>query len=173
MKMTHGRVRRTKNTDRRNIVNKLATPPRPNIPAIPNRVRQGPPVPSNSPKPPAVDNSPPLPLHVDDPTRYLIDNGILFFINCEFLHPMNMALAVKKDRTITVMDFSDNPEGATFPPEVYERGKSNWDRFYAQEGLPATTKRLEELGFITQNRADFKQMPAYRENLKKKRLSRV
>jgi hypothetical protein len=86
--------------------------------------------------------------------RYLVDNGIVFEINRQILHPLGLAITVDADRNskkkliLSVIE-SDDDVGFVYDEETFEFGKAKFEKFKAKQ-QEITSNRQQKLGFIEQ-----------------------
>lgn len=91
---------------------------------------------------------------IADPVQFLIDNGILFEINRQVLHPLGLELHfhLNEEGRITGIDLEDNrpsPEPIYFSPEAFEEGREKFQRYMAEAGRRNMQKR-RQLGMVIQ-----------------------
>jgi hypothetical protein len=86
--------------------------------------------------------------------QFLIDSGLLFEINRTVLHPLGLALTVKKDeqgkQALTVKDSRAAPEQLVFSKELRDACKVKLSKFMAEFGNKQIDKRTKALGWACQ-----------------------
>jgi hypothetical protein len=115
---------------------------------------------------PVPERRPPLPLQAQksiiycgtDMCQYLLDTGLLFWLNRDYLHPIGHALVVERDSRgsleLTLVDSSANPT-LTFKPDQYAAGQRKWDKFSETVAkIAQLRKRL--LGCVRQTKPDIR-----------------
>lgn len=87
-----------------------------------------------------------LPVDVD----FLVDSGLLFQINLEFLHPLGIALTVKCDekgnKTFGFRDSRQSPGDLLFDETTAAAGREKFDRFMRQHGRGLLARRKRAIG---------------------------
>lgn len=91
---------------------------------------------------------------VDRPARFLVDNGILFELNRQVLHPLGLELHLDLDddgelASIELLDNRPSPEPIYFSPEAFEEGRQKYERYLAEAGRRNMQKR-RQLGVLIQ-----------------------
>jgi hypothetical protein len=91
---------------------------------------------------------------VPNPVQFMLDNGILFEINRQVLHPLGLELHLKLDdeNRLTGIELEDNrpsPEPIYFSPEAFEEGREKFQRYMAEAGRRNMQKR-RQLGMVIQ-----------------------
>lgn len=90
----------------------------------------------------------------------LVDDGLLFEINRQVLHPLGMALAVVVDSSnqstpeSVVLLETDDAEGVLFDESNFIDGASKFSNYFKKAGEDRVSKRYETLGYIRQSRSD-------------------
>lgn len=85
---------------------------------------------------------------------YLLDSGLLFEMNRQFLHPLGMALAVKVSngvKQLAIKDFRNEPEKVLFGKEVIAVGRQKFEEFLKDFGFGQMERRRVKLGYSTQH----------------------
>lgn len=94
--------------------------------------------------------------------EFLLDNGLLFEINRKILHPLGLALEVRREtddetgelKEVTgfggLWDYRDDPEGVLFGDEAFAEGFRKYEKYMLEQGGQNTRSRLETLGFLEQ-----------------------
>lgn len=86
---------------------------------------------------------------------FLLDSGLLFEINRQFLHPLGLALTIRKssngDLEIGIKDGRLIPDEMIFTPETYETGCAKIKDFLENFGYAQMRKREEKLGWSIQS----------------------
>lgn len=92
---------------------------------------------------------------IQNPLKFLVDNGLLFAINRLVLHQYGVALMVtQKDdgsygADVALLDARDDPEGWAFEESTLQEGMSKYQLFRAMEAERLRV-RAEKLGYIIQ-----------------------
>jgi hypothetical protein len=94
------------------------------------------------------------------PTTRLVDDGLIFEINRQVLHPMGLALAVVKDpsnqaspETVVLVE-SDDEEGILFDEAGFTSGAAKFAAFFRKVGENRVARRIRAVGFARQTRSD-------------------
>lgn len=86
---------------------------------------------------------------------FLLDSGLLFEINRQFLHPVGLALTVRKGNNgqleIGIKDGRLTPDEMIFTPETYEAGCAKIKEFLENFGYEQMRKRENKLGWGVQS----------------------
>lgn len=91
---------------------------------------------------------------IDRPVRFLVENGILFELNRQLLHPLGMQLKIQLAEQgdacrLELVDNRDSPTPITFSPEEYEQGREQYQR-YMQEHGKANMQKRRRVGAVIQ-----------------------
>ncbi len=91
---------------------------------------------------------------VENPVQFLVDNGILFEMNRQVLHPLGLELHFRldDDGRITAIDLLDNresPHPIAFSPEDFEAGRREYQAYLAESGRRNMQKR-RKVGMVIQ-----------------------
>lgn len=93
--------------------------------------------------------------------RQLYDNGLLFEINRQILHPLGLALALEWEGDNSDGDPSgvhllkdSDPEGTVFAADTFLEGVAKLQAFMDREGRARHTVRKDAVGFVIQDRAE-------------------
>ena len=91
---------------------------------------------------------------VDKPAVFLDENGILFEINRQVLHPLGLELHLTcgEDGELARLEILDNrnrPGPIFFPPEAFEEGREKYERYMAEHGKRNIQKR-RQIGMVIQ-----------------------
>lgn len=91
---------------------------------------------------------------ITDPVEFLIDNGILFEINRQILHPLGMQLEISLDsdgrvENVDLMDNRDSEAPIYFSSEEYERGRQKYQAYMESAGRRNIQKR-RRMGLVIQ-----------------------
>ncbi|MBT8402621.1 MAG: hypothetical protein KJP18_02110 [Gemmatimonadetes bacterium] len=91
---------------------------------------------------------------IDNPVEFLIDNGILFEVNRQVLHPLGLELHFRldDDGRITAIDLLDNREGEqpiSFAQGDFAAGRARYEKYLADHGRRTMQKR-RMLGMVIQ-----------------------
>lgn len=96
-----------------------------------------------------------MPMNIErDPTRHLVDTGLLFELNRQVLHPLGLALVVEVDddgaSRIAGLWADPDREGIIFSPESLVEGRQKLESFMRREGLGRLATRRTALGYVVQ-----------------------
>lgn len=89
-------------------------------------------------------------------TRYLVDNGLLFEINRKVLHPLGLSLEAdvdpnnRKKIILNKLVDSEDDEGFVFSEEAFEVNMAVLNSYMSREGNKKIEKRKEILGYVIQ-----------------------
>lgn len=91
---------------------------------------------------------------IENPVEFLQNNGILFEINRQVLHPLGLELHFELDDEgrITAIDLADNrgsPAPIFFSPEAFTEGRDLYEKYLAEHGRRNIQKR-RQLGVVIQ-----------------------
>lgn len=91
---------------------------------------------------------------IDRPARFLAENGILFELNRQILHPLGMELRFRMDETgnLQALELLDNRGEATpiyFPAEEFDEGRAKYEKYLHEHGRRNMQKR-RQMGVVTQ-----------------------
>lgn len=91
---------------------------------------------------------------IDHPARFLKENGILFEMNRQVLHPLGMELhlEVEDDGTLAVMELLDNRDSEapiSFTGEAYDAGRAAYEAYMDDQGR-LNIKKRRRLGRVIQ-----------------------
>ena len=91
---------------------------------------------------------------IENPVEFLIDNGILFEMNRQVLHPLGLELHFRldDDGRITAIDLLDNRGGdqpISFAPEAFAAGRGRYEAYLAEHGRRNMQKR-RKVGMVIQ-----------------------
>ena len=91
---------------------------------------------------------------IENPVEFLRENGILFEINRQVLHPLGLELDFVQDDEggITGIELEDNrdqPDPIGFPPEAFNEGRDRYEDYLAARGRDNIQKR-RRLGMVIQ-----------------------
>ncbi len=86
---------------------------------------------------------------------YLLDSGLLFEINRQFLHQLGLGLTVRDDgrggRVIGIKDERADPGSLVFGREALEEGRRKFVRFLRSYGSSQMAKRERKLKLCCQH----------------------
>lgn len=88
--------------------------------------------------------------------EFLLENGLLFEINRQVLHPLGLALEVDVNDSGKI-DFGDvwdcreDPEGILFDPETLVEGMEKFNKYMKEYGDNCVDTRVARLGFKIQS----------------------
>ena len=91
---------------------------------------------------------------IENPVEFLVDNGILFEMNRQVLHPLGLELHFRLDDEgrVTAIDLLDNRRGEqpiSFPPEAFAAGRARYEAYLGEHGRRNMQKR-RKLGMVIQ-----------------------
>jgi hypothetical protein len=91
---------------------------------------------------------------IERPARFLVDNGILFEINRQVLHPLGLELdlEIQEDGAVCEVVLSDNrgiPQPMYFTPEEFEEGREKYQAYMQEHGRRNIQKR-RKIGMVIQ-----------------------
>jgi len=92
--------------------------------------------------------------------KRLVDDGILFEMNRQVLHPMGLSMAVMVDpsnqaapETVILLE-TDDDEGVLFNEEDFTSGAARFHSFFKKTGEDRVARRIRAIGFTRQTRSD-------------------
>ena len=89
--------------------------------------------------------------------RYMVDNGLLFEINRQVLHPLGLTLVADVDYDnpkylrLDGLYKTDEPEGVQYDPETFATNQKVFQTFLDKEGSGKLANRKRILGYIVQD----------------------
>jgi hypothetical protein len=91
---------------------------------------------------------------IENPVEFLRNNGILFEMNRQVLHPLGLEFQIHMDDEgritgIELLDNRDNPQPIFFPPERYSEGREKYEAYLKEQGRRNIQKR-RKLGMVIQ-----------------------
>lgn len=92
--------------------------------------------------------------------RFLVDNGLIFEINRQVLHPLGLAMIVDVDRNnrkqlgVTALAETEDETGFLYDQEAFVVGKEKYTKFLEDGGQERLNARLAKYGFIAQDKED-------------------
>lgn len=91
---------------------------------------------------------------VENPVQFMVDNGILFEMNRQVLHPLGLELHFRLDENgrITAIDLLDNrdsPHPISFSPEAFDAGRRQYEAYLQDRGRRNMQKR-RKVGMVIQ-----------------------
>ena len=91
---------------------------------------------------------------IENPVQFLVDNGILFEMNRQVLHPLGLELhfRLNEEGRITAIDLLDNREGLqpiSFPPDAFDAGRARYGKYLDEHGRRNMQKR-RQVGMVIQ-----------------------
>lgn len=95
--------------------------------------------------------------NIDNAAKWLVDNGLLFQINRDVLHPHGVAMAVTMsdsgvyEPAFSLLDARDDPEGFAFEADTFRDGAEKLAAFEETE-KERLERRLAALGYVKQSR---------------------
>lgn len=91
--------------------------------------------------------------------RRLYDDGLLFEINRQILHPLGLAFALSwEDENIdgepkeAMLLADSDPEGTVFADETFKDGVAKFKAFMEREGAARLEVRQKAVGFVVQDK---------------------
>lgn len=109
--------------------------------------------------PDSTPETPPPMRFIENPSKFLIDSGLLFEINRRILHPFGLALSMemRKDNedepssefNVKVWDCTADPEGITFQTDTFKAGWAKYQAF-RKNHRQRLGQRLISLGYLIQ-----------------------
>lgn len=93
-------------------------------------------------------------LKIENPVEFMRNNGILFEMNRQVLHPLGLELHIHLDENgkVTGIDLLDNRENTDpifFSPEAYAEGREKYETYLKEHGRRNIQKR-RQLGMVIQ-----------------------
>lgn len=92
--------------------------------------------------------------------KKLTDDGLLFEINRQVLHPLGLSLAVMVNpsnqsapESLALLE-TDDDEGVLFPEDRFIEGATKFSSFMKRSGESRIAARIQTIGFIRQSRSD-------------------
>lgn len=91
---------------------------------------------------------------IDRPSRFLEDNGILFELNRQILHPLGMELRFRMDEEgepqgLELLDNRSEPTPIYFTAEEFDGGRAKYEKYLRDHGRLNMQKR-RRMGVVTQ-----------------------
>lgn len=91
---------------------------------------------------------------VEKPAVFLEENGILFEMNRQVLHPLGLELHLTCGEDgelarLEIVDNRDRPEPIFFSSEAFENGRERYQRYMAEQGKRNVQKR-RQIGMVIQ-----------------------
>lgn len=91
---------------------------------------------------------------IDNPVEFLRENGILFEINRQVLHPLGLEVDVRLDEhgdiaEVELTDNRDQPEAICFTAEEFNEGRARYEDYLDARGRENIRKR-RQLGMVIQ-----------------------
>jgi hypothetical protein len=91
---------------------------------------------------------------IENPVQFLVDNGILFEVNRQVLHPLGLELHFRLDDNgmITAIDLMDNRDSTlpiSFTPEDFQAGRTKYETYLNEHGRRNMQKR-RQVGMVIQ-----------------------
>ena len=91
---------------------------------------------------------------IENPAAFLRDNGVLFEINRQVLHPLGLELHFKvdEDGRLASIDLLDNRESLhpiSFTPEAFQAGRAGYQEYLNERGRGNMQKR-RKVGMVIQ-----------------------
>lgn len=91
---------------------------------------------------------------IENPVRFLMDNGILFEVNRQVLHPLGLQLDIEVDEegrvtSLELLDNRDSPEPIFFNADQFEEGRAKYEKYMQDQGKRNVQKR-RQLGMVIQ-----------------------
>ena len=100
--------------------------------------------------------------YIQNPAQYLVDNGLLFAINQNVLHPLGLALELQSTEAVIspevalvrIVDATQSTDELVYGEETFKMGNSKIDKFMQAYGKKKIRQREKKLGYITQPAPD-------------------
>lgn len=95
--------------------------------------------------------------YIKNEGKFLVENGLLFRINQQILHPLGLALVIDTEpenrRKVSIRGVleTDDDEGWLYDPETFEEGLKKYEQFMKTKGQERIDLRKSALGFIIQS----------------------
>jgi len=91
--------------------------------------------------------------------RQLLDQGLIFEINRQILHPLGYSLTYKpssgsNDPDGLVLLQTEDKEGCLYPESNFMEGASKFSIFMKDTGEKTLSDRMKILGYLRQTRSD-------------------
>lgn len=91
---------------------------------------------------------------IENPVQFLRDQGILFEMNRQVLHPLGLELnfVLNDEGRITAIDLHDNresPHPISFTPEAFQAGRAAYEGYLEAHGRKNMQKR-RKIGMMIQ-----------------------
>lgn len=91
---------------------------------------------------------------IDRPADFMEENGLLFEINRQVLHPLGLQLHLTRSEDgararLELVDNRASPEPIFFSAADFEEGRSRYERYMAEEGRRNIQKR-RQIGMVVQ-----------------------
>lgn len=91
---------------------------------------------------------------IEDPVQFLVDNGILFEMNRQVLHPLGLELQLgsSEEGRASAVELHDNRESVhpiSFSPEAFEAGRRRYEAYLNEKGRRNMQKR-RTMGMVIQ-----------------------
>lgn len=91
---------------------------------------------------------------IENPVQFLTDNGILFEMNRQVLHPLGLELHFHLDDEgrVTGIDLLDNrgaSEPIYFSAEAFDEGRERYEKYMGEHGRRNMQKR-RQIGMVVQ-----------------------
>ena len=87
--------------------------------------------------------------------QFLLDSGLLYYINKEILHPIGIALVVKRKSDnslrLDIKDSRSEPHLLTYNKEDYAKAQDKFRDFMKKFGHSQIDKRRKKLGYGSQS----------------------
>lgn len=91
---------------------------------------------------------------IENPVQFLRDNGILFEMNRQVLHPLGLELefVLNEEGRLTSIDLLDNRESLhpiAFSAETFQEGRAAYEEYLNEDGRKNMQKR-RKVGMVIQ-----------------------
>jgi hypothetical protein len=90
--------------------------------------------------------------------RFLVDNGLVFEINRQVLHPLGLAMIVDVDRNnrkqlgVTALAETEDETGFLYDEEAFVVGMEKYTKFLKVAGQERLDARKAKYGFVVQDK---------------------
>lgn len=91
---------------------------------------------------------------IENPVQFLMENGILFEMNRQVLHPLGLQIVIEVDdegrvTTFDLLDNRESPEPIFFTSDEFEEGRGKYEQYMQDQGKRNIQKR-RQLGMVIQ-----------------------
>ncbi|MEQ9569905.1 MAG: hypothetical protein RLN75_06915 [Longimicrobiales bacterium] len=91
---------------------------------------------------------------IENPVQFLVNNGVLFEMNRQVLHPLGLELHFRLDddgriTAIDLLDNRDSPLPISFSPDAFHDGRGKYETYLNEHGRRNMQKR-RQVGMVIQ-----------------------